>query len=355
LGAVTPLAGREGEAQGADAPPTLPKVTVVPEQVTREIAGLRPFRPSGFVVKAEPLGDKTLIHNYGHGGCGVTLSWGTADMAAKLALTTPHRNAIVIGCGAIGLTTARLLQDRGFTVAIRAADLPPHTTSNVAAGAFAVTSLVDDAHQTDEIASRIQEAVRFAFSYFKGLLGERYGVRWMDMYMLGDQPVEAPWEFAITPELFPFTTLGPGEHPFPSRYASRFTTLIAETNTFLAALVADFLAHGGLIHTQSFRDRASVQALDAPLIVNCTGLGAKALFDDPELTPVKGQLTVLPPKTEVTYGYLDPVLDLYMFSRSDGIILGGSHEEGVWSTEVDPRRAAQILDGHGLISGGMRG
>jgi glycine/D-amino acid oxidase-like deaminating enzyme len=98
-----------------------------------------------------------------------------------------------------------------------------------------------------------------------------------------------------------------------------------------------------------------VQALDAPLIVNCTGLGAKALFDDPELTPVKGQLTVLPPKTEVTYGYLDPVLDLYMFSRSDGIILGGSHEEGVWSTEVDPRRAAQILDGHGLISGGMPG
>ena len=61
------------------------------------------------------------------------------------------------------------------------------------------------------------------------------------------------------------------------------------------------------------------------------------------------------PQPEIAYAYLDPVLDLYMFSRSDGIVLGGSHEEGVWSTDVNPRRAAQIVDGNGLIAGGMRG
>jgi len=70
---------------------------------------------------------------------------------------------------------------------------------------------------------------------------------------------------------------------------------------------------------------------------------------------VKGQLTVLHPQRAVTYAYLDPILDLYTFSRSDGIILGGSHGDGVWSTEVDPGRGAQILEGHALISGGMRG
>jgi D-amino-acid oxidase len=43
-----------------------------------------------------------------------------------------------------------------------------------------------------------------------------------------------------------------------------------------------------------------------------------------------------------------------MFPRSDGMVLGGSHEFGNWSTDVDPRRAAQILEGHSLISGGMR-
>lgn len=103
-------------ARMAQAP--LPKFQVTPDQIIGARAGLRPFRPSGFVVRSEPYGDKTLVHNYGHGGCGITLSWGTADMVAKLALATPHRQAAVIGCGVIGLTTAGLLQDRGFTVTI---------------------------------------------------------------------------------------------------------------------------------------------------------------------------------------------------------------------------------------------
>ena len=46
----------------------LPPVNVSPERVIRTIAGLRPYRPSGFVVRAEALGDKRLVHNYGHGG-----------------------------------------------------------------------------------------------------------------------------------------------------------------------------------------------------------------------------------------------------------------------------------------------
>jgi hypothetical protein len=164
----------------------------------------------------------------------------------------------------------------------------------------------------------------------------------MDMYMLGANPMQLGWEFSITSELFPFTMFGPGEHAFSSRYATRFTTMIAETNVFLPALIEDFRSRGGAIEVRTFADPASLQVLDAPLIVNCTGLGAKALFG------------VLAPQTEVTYAYLDPVLDLYMFSRSDGIILGGSHGDGVWSTEIDGQRAAQILEGNSLIAAGMR-
>jgi D-amino-acid oxidase len=162
----------------------------------------------------------------------------------------------------------------------------------------------------------------------------------MDFYMLSAEPVELPWDFSITPGLFPLTTFGPGEHPFPSPYAGRFRTMIAETDLFLPALMDDVRQHGATIEVRKFSDLASVQSLDAPLIVNCTGLGAKALFGDPELVPVKGQLTVLKPQPEVTYAYLDGVLDFYMFSRSDGIILGGSHGEGVWSTDIDGLRAA---------------
>ncbi len=113
------------------------------------------------------MGEKVIIHNYGHGGCGVTLSWGTADMAANLALATPHRNAAVLGCGAVGLATARLLQDRGFEVAIFAKDLPPNTTSNVAAAMFGVTEVVSEAHHTGPIVEQIQKAARIAHRYFQ--------------------------------------------------------------------------------------------------------------------------------------------------------------------------------------------
>src|SRR5947209_16028809 len=91
----------------------LPPVLVTRERVIRSIVGLRPFRPSGFVVRAEKLDDKTVIHNYGHGGAGITLSWGTAQLAVEEGARNEARECAVIGCGVVGLSTARLLQQRG--------------------------------------------------------------------------------------------------------------------------------------------------------------------------------------------------------------------------------------------------
>src|SRR5687767_8050730 len=65
--------------EGADLPP----VTVDPSLEIRTVTGLRPFRPSGFVVRREEREGKILVHNYGHGGGGITLSWGSADLAVK--------------------------------------------------------------------------------------------------------------------------------------------------------------------------------------------------------------------------------------------------------------------------------
>ena len=330
----------------------LRRVDVAEDRITRKVAGLRPFRPSGFVVRAEALGDKTVIHNYGHGGCGVTLSWGTADMAASLALETPYRHAAVIGCGAVGLATARLLQDRGFEVVIYAKDLPPNTTSNVAAAVFGVTSLVDTAHHGADIVGRIQQAARFAHRYYQNFVGDRYGVRWIEFFLIGDEPQEQPWDFAITPELYPLTAIDP--HPFPTRYASRFPSMFIETNIYLPQTLADFLLRGGKLHIRNFADRSELASLAAPLIVNCAGLGAKMLFDDAELIPVKGQLTLLLPQAEVNYLYLDGARDLYMFPRRDAIVLGGSHEHGVSSLEPDEAQAARIFAGHKQIATGIR-
>jgi D-amino-acid oxidase len=64
----------------------LPRFDVNPARIVRAYACLRPYRPGGFVVRRELLGDKVLVHNYGHGGAGITLSWGTSRLAADLGL-----------------------------------------------------------------------------------------------------------------------------------------------------------------------------------------------------------------------------------------------------------------------------
>src|SRR5918995_5765541 len=64
----------------------LPPVQVDASRVIRTVAGLRPYRDSGFVVRREQLGDKALVHNYGHGGAGITLSWGSSRLAVDLGL-----------------------------------------------------------------------------------------------------------------------------------------------------------------------------------------------------------------------------------------------------------------------------
>ena len=151
-------------------------VHVAPERVIREVVGLRPFRRSGFRVEAEAIGDKTLIHNYGHGGGGMSLSWGSADLAARAALATPHRRAAVIGCGALGLSTARLLQDRGVDVTIYTRDLPPNTTSNIAGAQWTPTTVADTDRRTATWDAQYVAAAHFAYRYFQTLVSPKYGI-----------------------------------------------------------------------------------------------------------------------------------------------------------------------------------
>src|SRR5262245_18426231 len=87
----------------------LPRVIVARDRVIRTTVGLRPFRPSGFVVRAQKLDAKTVIHNYGYGGADLTLSWGTAQLAVDEGARTGARECAVLGCGVVGLSTARLL------------------------------------------------------------------------------------------------------------------------------------------------------------------------------------------------------------------------------------------------------
>jgi glycine/D-amino acid oxidase-like deaminating enzyme len=334
---------------------SLPRVLVSPARVIRTVVGLRPFRASGFRVEAERFGGKLLVHNYGHGGCGVTLSWGTASLAADLVLEGGMRGPVaVIGCGAVGLATARLLQARGCDVTIHARDLPPKTTSNVAGALWIPYLLVDEARRTAAFDAQFESAARLSHRHFQGLAGDAYGVSWIRQYFLSRTPVPDPWDVVMLRDLFPESRrLDPAEHPFAAPHVVFDRMLFIDPAIYLERLLNDFRSAGGHVRNQAFTSPAEVAALPAEVVVNCSGLGARELFGDTELTPIKGQLTILQPQPEIDYAWINDE-DLYMFPRRDGILLGGTHQTGVESLEPDLGAERRILEGHRAVADTMR-
>jgi len=331
---------------------------VSPERVIRTIVGLRPFRPSGFVVRAEKLDEKVVIHNYGHGGAGITLSWGTAQLAVAEAAGVETRQAAVIGCGVVGLSTARLLKQRGYAVTIYTKAMPPDTTSNVAGGLWSPVTVYDDDRVTPEFRRQFGEAGRFAFRRYQSMVGETYGVRWLPLYRLSRDSAHrpAPPESAygeIEPLYPDARQLARNEHCFDVPYVYRNYSMLIEPAIYLNALLRDFLTARGDLVVREFRDTRDLASLHAPLLFNCTGLGSRELFHDDELIPIRGQLSFLLPQPEIDYMTLGPD-DIYMFPRHDGVLLGGSHERGVWDTQVDPATTDRILRENAAVFNAMR-
>ena len=324
----------------------LAPVHVSEDRVIRTVAGLRPFRPGGFVVRAERLGDRTLVHNYGHGGGGVTLSWGTAELAVNAGFAGPDRDYAVLGCGAVGLATARLLQRRGGRVTIYAEHLPPDTTSNIAGGQWWPASVYDDDAATPAYLVQHAEAARLAYRQWQTLTGENYGVRWTRNYAVSRRPNpgqvgdDDPLR-ALAPEV---RTLAADEHPFTGLHVRQYDTMMVEPPVYLQAVLEDVMTAGGRISVRRFETPAAVAALPEPVVFNCTGLGAGALFGDREILPVKGVLVVLLPQPEVTYNLLGG--GGYMFPRRDGIVLGGSFDRGDWDLTPEPHQIERILRQH---------
>jgi len=349
------------------------RVKVSRDRVIREVVGLRPYRDEGFVVEAQRLGTKLLIHNYGHGGGGMTLSWGTAALAVDLAreglLSVPEARGTgssrqrtraasnnrfaVLGSGVSGLSTARLLQ-RHFNggVTIYAKDLPPNTTSNISGAHWSPTTVFDPGSTSAKFNEQFLKACRISNRSFQLLVGAEYGVRWIDTFILYRNEPGVGDELPGGNNLYPGIEI----HRDPDRYfgfpfVKQFTTMLIEPSIYLAALLRDFYVAGGRVVVKEFRSREEIMRLPESVVFNCTGLGARALFDDQKLSPVRGQLEVLLPQPEVDYCYLSRG---YMFPRRDGIILGGTFDHDDWSLEPRTDQATEILETHAEIMKGLK-
>lgn len=318
----------------------LAPVDASPSRLIRAVAGLRPYRRAGFVVRPESLGDKMLVHNYGHGGGGVTLSWGSSKLATDLGLQGHQGPVAVVGAGVLGLSTARLVQEAGFPVTIYTAALPPNTTSNIAGGQFHPYAVFRDEDVTPEFRAQFLRALDYSWRRFQIMVGDDYGIHWLPTYVETDSP-----EVKLL-ETFPPVNrmLRPAEHPFPVESVLRYDTMYVEMGRYLRQMIRDLELAGGRIEVRNFATPADLGGLQETLLFNCTGLGSRDLFGDQQLRPARGQLAILEPQPEVRYAFTGS--PGYMFPRADGILLGGTFELDQWDSTPDPATIARILASH---------
>jgi D-amino-acid oxidase len=240
------------------------------------------------------------------------------------------------------------LQRRGFRVTVYAASIPPHTTSNMSLAAFTPASgLVAPDRRTPAWDAQFTRAAAISYRMLTQLTTRPYGVSWIDTYTATDDPTPPapdPDEAGLLPDRISGVdreVFAAGEHPFPTPYAVRTRSLRIEPAVYLEALVRDVRAAGGRIVIRRVNDLAGLMELPEPIVVNCTGLGARELLGDEELVPVKGQMTLLAPQREITYRVAvrvlpanDPeALRFGMTPRADGILIGNLQERGNWSLE----------------------
>lgn len=354
LGACAARPGAELSSTISESAVAYPPIDCSIDRVTRTVVGLRPYRPQGYRLESEQLGEKTVIHNYGHGGCGVTMSWGTASVAADQASATRQRSVAVLGCGVQGITAALILARRGHDVTIYAEHLPPHTTSNIAGVLWMPTGYYDRSVATDAFHKMDRRLIRLAFHGFLPYVNRPgYGVYWADHHQLSRRgSPETRHELPGGDDLYPELSLSTQNTLFGYPYQERFKALIIDPDYYLDALLKDAQIAGAQVQQRRFASMNEVMALSEPVIVNCTGLGAGELFGDESLTPIRGQLSHLLPQPEINYSYVAPTSQgvLYMFPRKTGLVLGGTHEMGEGRVEVQPEQIRRMVEGHAELA-----
>jgi glycine/D-amino acid oxidase-like deaminating enzyme len=319
-----------------------PDFTFDPNAPGACIAGVRPYRNGSYRLDAETDAGKFIVHNYGHGGAGITLSWGCAakvrDIVQSRVAVSHDLEAAVLGAGAMGLTAATLLLDLGLKVTIYSDRKPADTTSAKAGGQWAV-SVVEYQGKEQELKGIIKNA----YTTFKNSIGKGFGVSEQPNYTAG-RSHNLEIVLQLVPGLIP-QPLALSRLPFEGHTnpGVKYQTLLIEPPIFLAKLEADLNARGASFVQKKFTSRSDVLAsVPQNIIVNSTGLGAMTLWSDPKMVPIKGQLAMLPPQPALQYLYGQ---NGYMFPRADHVVIGGTFEVGV-NDEVPNKSVCQDLVNH---------
>ncbi len=249
-------------------------------------------------------------------------------------------NVLIVGCGVSGLSTGIRLLEAGHTVTIVARDLPPHTTSNVAAAVWEPYEAYP--------AARVSAWGEVAYREFLSLAADpASGVLVSDLIEVLPDEVPLPeW----TSYVQGFRLAAPSELPDGCHFGFAFRSPVIDTSRYTTYLIARFRSLGGVIEQRavaSFEDAFASWATDqtaGSVVINCAGLGARELAADPGVVPARGQVV----RIEHT-GFRTCLIQndkgrpTYIVPRLDDIVLGGTFDLGQEDTTPDPTTRADIL------------
>lgn len=305
-------------------------------QVVRQRTGIRPYRRGSVRVESQQRLGKMVVHNYGHGGAGITLA--PASSIDAISLIEPHvslgESVAVLGAGVVGMTTASLLLDRGYRVTLYTDRITPDTTSDVAGGQFAPATVAVGSQ------ARSSRWMDVASAYYLRLVGKSCGVDRVINFTVGSagralrKLPEDPFQRGPITRL-PIDGVSIGGHAYE--------TLVISPPLYMPWLMDQLMRRGAKFRIRHFDTAGDFAGLPETAVINCLGLGAKSVFDDEKMTPIRGRLVMLKPQQ---LGYLLSHRQSYLFSRPDAVVLGGTYEHSQVDTASDPRVTQTILDRH---------
>jgi hypothetical protein len=218
------------------------------------IAGVRPYRNTSYRLDAETISGRFIVHNYGHGGAGITLSWGCAakvrDIVQSHIAVSHDKDVAVLGAGVMGLTAATLLMDLGLglNVTIYSDRKTTDTTSAKAGGQWAVSVVEFQGKQQE-----LKGIIRDAYTTFKASIGKGFGVYERPNYT-ATRSHNLEVVLQLVPGLIPPPVALP-RMPFEghTKPGFEYQTLLIEPLIFLARLEADLKARGATFVQKKLR------------------------------------------------------------------------------------------------------
>lgn len=254
-------------------------------------------------------------------------------MAAPFARKTLTREAIVVGCGVSGLSCAIRLAEAGFATRIVARERTPHTTSDIAAAVWYPFRC--------GTADRGLSWSRRTFRVLRELAHDPTSgvtlVEGIDLLAEGD--AGTPWWKDAVER---FRAADRAEIPDASPAAWVFEAPVVAMPMYMKWLEAKAASLGIVVEARAVTSLDAL-FLEASVVVNCTGLGARELTGDTSLVPIRGQVVRVAPGHVRRFVQAGAGADLaYVIPRPDCTVLGGTQDVGAWDTAVDPATADAI-------------